>query len=323
MDAVARLPATLSPPDPEQSLAYFVEVYLALEVAASRSPLTQVAKQRDLKLFADWFVETNKTGNIARWLRRDTRQFLDQLGRVSRPTTVNRRLATLKHFAKFCLRLGAFTVGDPTEHFPDLPCAPPRPRSLTRTQLIRLYRAADALSRVRSHRRAMPVRDRAILWVLAQTGMRVASLCALDRMQVDGHYLRGVGGKGVRKQDHFLPQQAWQALQVWLEERGGEAGALFWSFAQHRLDRSDVAQALRRIADQANLGVPESERIRLHPHLLRHTVAQELCDRHGESFAIEKLGHSSARYIRRYLRRPVEREEQMLEEALAETHLFP
>ena len=78
-----------------------------------------------------------------------------------------------------------------------------------------------------------------------------------------------------------------------------------------------MAQALRRIADQANQGVAEGERIRVSPHVLRHTVAQELCDHHGESFAIEKMGHSSGRYIRRYLRRSPEVEEKMLEEALA------
>lgn len=316
MDAVARLPATLSPPDSERSLSYFMEVYLALEVAAARSPHTQAAKQRDLKLFADWFLETNKTGNISRWLRRDTRQFVDQLSRLSRPTTVNRRLATLKHFAKFCQRLGAFTAGDPTDRVAELPYETIRPRSLNRVQLLRLYEAANTLSRVRTHRHAMPIRDRAILWVLSQTGMRVASLCALDLSQLDGRYLRGVQSKGVRKQDHFMPQQARDALQNWLDLRGTEPGPLFWSFSRRRMDRSDVAQSLRRIADQANLGLPESEQISISPHMLRHTVAQELCDRHGESFAIEKLGHSSGRYIRRYLKRSTEVEERMLEEAL-------
>lgn len=316
MEALARLPSALNAPNPEQSLLYYVEVYLALEVAAARSPHTQAAKHRDLKIFVEWFLETNQHGNIAAWLRRDTRAFLDALGKDSRPSTVNRRLATLKHFAKFCTRLGAFPLGDPTERIGEMPTEPLRPRSLTKAQLYQLYKAADTLCQIRTHRHAMPQRDRAVLWVLAQTGMRVASLCVLDRSSLDGKYLRGVPGKGSRRQDHFLPAQAREALESWVTMRGNEEGALFWSFSKKRMDRSDVAQALRRIADQANVGVAESERVRISPHMLRHTVAQELCDRHGESFAIEKLGHSSSRYIRRYLKRPAEVEEKMLEEAL-------
>jgi site-specific recombinase XerC len=163
----------------------------------------------------------------------------------------------------------------------------------------------------------MPVRDRAILWVLAQTGMRVGSLCAVNLGQLEERYLRGVCGKSNKKQDCFLPQQSREALCSWLEQRGDTPGPLFWSYTQRRMDRSDVAQALRRIADQANLGREEAEKIRISPHILRHTVAQELCDQHGERFAVEKMGHSSARYIRRYVRRSAETEERMLEEALA------
>jgi integrase/recombinase XerC len=294
-----------------------MEVYLALEVAASRSTHTQVAKQRDLLLFEEWLKKNSQTGDIARWQRRDTRMFLEQQSRLHRPATVNRRLATLKHFSKFCMRIGAFPVGDPTERIMEIPYDPPRPRSLSKSQLQRMYDASDRLSEVRIHRHAMPVRDRAILWVLSQTGMRVASLCALDLSQVDGKYLRGVIGKGSRKQDHFLPQQARDALQKWLDMRGDSGGPLFWSFSKRRMDRSDVAQSLRRIGDEANRGVGEGERIHISPHVLRHTVAQELCDRHGENFAIEKMGHSSGRYIRRYLKRSTEVEERMLEEALS------
>jgi integrase/recombinase XerD len=316
MEALARLPGALAAPVPENSLLHYVELYLALEVAAARSTHTQAAKQRDLKIFVEWFLEQNQHGNIAKWLRRDTRAFLDQLGRESRPSTVNRRLATLKHFAKFCLRLGAFPLGDPTERIGEVPTEPLRPRSLNKVQLYQLYKAADTLCQIRRHSHAMPQRDRAILWVLAQTGMRVASLCALDLKNLNAKYLRSVPGKGARRQDHFLPAQAREALEGWQALRGEEEGPLFWSFSHKRMDRSDVAQALRRIADQANVGVPDSEKISISPHMLRHTVAQELCDRHGESFAIEKLGHSSSRYIRRYLKRPAEQEEKMLEEAL-------
>jgi site-specific recombinase XerD len=315
MDAVSRV--TLSPPDSERSLLYWIEVYLALEVAAYRSPHTQTAKKRDLTLFADWFLTNHPRMDIAQWSRRETSQFLERLRPENRPATINRRLATLKHFAKFCQRLGTFVEGDPTENIEDLPCEPARPRSLSRLQLSRLYQAAEALLQAPVRRHAMPLRDRAILWTLAQTGMRVTSLCALELSQFDGRYLRGVQSKGTKKQDHFLPQQAQRALEGWLAQRGAEPGPLFWSISRRRMDRSDVAQSLRKIADRANLGIPESERIQVNPHLFRHTVAQELCDRHGESFAVEKLGHSSPRYIRRYLRRPAELEEKMLEEALA------
>lgn len=260
-------------PDPECSFRNYMEVYLALEVAASRSVYTQAAKQRDLQLFEEWLQKAQHTGNITRWRSRDTKMFLEQQSTIHRPATVNRRLATLKHFAKFCLRLGAFTGGDPTERITGLPYEAPRPRSLTKKQLQRMYDAAEVLGRNRRHPHAMPVRDRAILLVLAQTGMRSVSICTLDLSQVDGKYLRGVAGKGSKKQDYFLPQLARDALQAWLEMRGPNPGPLFWSFSKRRIDRSDVAQILMRIAEEANRGVDESERIRISPHVLRHTVA--------------------------------------------------
>lgn len=306
----------LSPKDPVHGLLHYLELYLTLEVAASRSPHTQQAKQRDLKVFVEWFYEAKGDGNMARWIRKDTQAYLHTLGKKNRPSTVNRRLATLKHFAKFCTRIGAFPLGDPTERISEVPREPLRPRSLSRAQMAHLYAAADQLCRTRTHQTALPKRDRAILWVMAQTGMRVASLTALDRRHYDGRYLRNVPCKGAHWQDHFLPQAARDALDAWLAQRGSTAGPLFWSCTENRLDRVDITAIFNRIVTTANETLPEAERFKMSPHMLRHTVAQELCDKFGESFAIEKLGHTSRAYIQRYLKRPADIEERMLEEAL-------
>ena len=70
----------------------------------------------------------------------------------------------------------------------------------------------------------------------------------------------------------------------------------------NRLRREDVQDILNGIAAQANSTLPESQQIRITPHVLRHTMLRKVAEEHGVQYAMELSGHTSSRYICRYVK---------------------
>ena len=67
-----------------------------------------------------------------------------------------------------------------------------------------------------------------------------------------------------------------------------------------RLNQSDVYVALKRIAAHANATLPEEERIKIHPHLLRHTFLKRVATKQDIRAAREVSGLKSDKYLWRY-----------------------
>jgi integrase len=68
-----------------------------------------------------------------------------------------------------------------------------------------------------------------------------------------------------------------------------------------------IAQAqmfliLQRAAHQANAHLPAGERLKVSPHVLRHTFLRKLAEEKGVQYAKETAGHKSDRYIWRYVK---------------------
>jgi integrase/recombinase XerD len=80
------------------------------------------------------------------------------------------------------------------------------------------------------------------------------------------------------------------------EERGQGAGPLFTTRNGNRLRREDAEDILNGIAAQATSTLPEEQRIRLTPHVLRHTMLRRVAEEHGIQYAMELSGHTSSRY---------------------------
>ena len=86
-------------------------------------PRTTVdAKRRDLELFLDYFGNTLLSDNLDDWTKSSTRGFIRWLateandGSSYAATSVNRTLATVRHFAKFIANREGFRYGDPMEY---------------------------------------------------------------------------------------------------------------------------------------------------------------------------------------------------------------
>ncbi len=61
-------------------------------------------------------------------------------------------------------------------------------------------------------------------------------------------------------------------------------------------------KALQRVAEQANSHRPDGEKIKVSPHVLRHTFLRKLAEEKGVHYAKEASGHRSDRYIWRYVK---------------------
>ena len=87
-------------------------------------------------------------------------------------------------------------------------------------------------------------RDRTLLLLMVQTGLRVSELTALDCGDVElatGAHVR-IHGKGRRQRSTPLREDTVTVLQAWLRERGGDdRQPLFPSNRNRRLSRDTVA----------------------------------------------------------------------------------
>jgi integrase/recombinase XerD len=300
----------------QDSLAVWFTLYVELEAGAN-SENTQKAKKADLQAFLDYFSKVAGSDHPDQWTRSVTGGFLRHLEKKEkrRPTTINRMLATVRHAARWIHAKRPFLAGDPTERIADLAEDEPEWKGLSDLEVTRLKSAAEQLVRLKARKNQQPLKSNAVLLVLLGTGLRVSELVSCDLSQYQGKHLQNVKRKGRKvSRSVFLPKDAREALERYIEkERGKEEGPLFMTRNGNCLRREDVADILNGIAAQANATLPEGQRIRLTPHVLRHTMLRKVAEEHGVQYAMELSGHTSSRYIWRYVKPPRERLEEVME----------
>ena len=140
-------------------------------------------------------------------------------------------------------------------------------------------------------------RDRALLLVGIQTGLRVSELIGLRRDDVvlgTGAHVR-CEGKGRKERCTPLRQEVVEVLAQWLRECPAEpATPAFPSSRGGPLSRDAVERLVARHQRSAEGRCPSLKRKRVTPHVLRHTAAMQLL-RHGidRSVIALWLGHES------------------------------
>ena len=160
-------------------------------------------------------------------------------------------------------------------------------------------------------------RDRALLVVAVQTGLRVSELISLRREHVvlgTGAHLR-CEGKGRKERCTPLRQEAVGVLAQWLRERPAEpATPVFPSSRGGPLSRDAVERLVGRHRDTAAEPCPSLRRKRVTPHVLRHTAAMQLL-RHGVDRSVIALwlGHESVETTQMYLHADLRLKEEALE----------
>jgi site-specific recombinase XerD len=165
-------------------------------------------------------------------------------------------------------------------------------------------------------------RDRTLLTVAIQTGLRVSELIGLRWQQVTvgtAAHLR-CEGKGRKQRCTPLRRDAVAVLAAWLrEQRGQPQDPVFPSTRGTPLSRDAVEQLLAKHVATAQEHCPSLQRKNISAHTLRHTAAMELLQ-HGVDRTVIALwlGHESVETTQMYLQASV----RMKEQALARTTPF-
>lgn len=179
----------------------------------------------------------------------------------------------------------------------------PGGRALQREEIRGLFAVCDA------DRGSAGLRDAALLGVILGCGLRRSEAVALSYESIVAveRALR-VLGKGNKERMAYIPDGAWQRLQLWVDQVRGEApGALFTRIRRH----DDVTAD--RLTDQAVYHILQVRRqqaglAQCSPHDLRRTFATALLD-NGEDLITVKdaMGHASVTTTQKYDRRGEER----------------
>ncbi|HEX8758586.1 MAG TPA: tyrosine-type recombinase/integrase [Pseudonocardiaceae bacterium] len=119
-------------------------------------------------------------------------------------------------------------------------------------------------------------RDRALLALMVQTGVRVSELVGLRMRDVHlgtGRHIR-VLGKGRKKRATPLTGEVAALLHQWITERGGEPDDPLFPTCQGRpLSRHTVGLLVGKHTETAAVNCPSLNTKRVTPHVLRHTAA--------------------------------------------------
>jgi site-specific recombinase XerD len=148
-------------------------------------------------------------------------------------------------------------------------------------------------------------RDRALLTLAIQTGLRVSELIGLDCGDVvfgTGAHVR-CEGKGRKQRSVPLTAPAQAALTEWLTERAGRPhDPLFTTRTGRRLSRDAIERRVALHAATAAERCPSLLGKHLHPHALRHSCAMSLLQAGVDTTVIALwLGHADVRSTQPYL----------------------
>ncbi len=241
------------------------------------------------------------------------REFLSALyQRENRKSSVARKLASLRSFMRFLVVQGVLSNN------PAKVVATPRrtkmlPEYLSLDDVIQLIETPEGLT-------PQGKRDRAILELLYATGLRVGELVGLDMEDIDfGEGLIKVLGKGRKERIVPFGNKAQEALLDYLQAKealcfkavkaSDHTGTSLHRAKRHRASGAAVFLNRRggRLTTRSIWNIVDrqirrmAQRIKAHPHTLRHTFATHLLNAGADLRSIQELlGHESLSTTQKY-----------------------
>lgn len=177
-------------PYQEESLYAWVRLYLETQV--SGAPLkTQQAKRRDLEQFTRFYVDTTGSVDLDAWTPAMTKHFQESMvktisavtGKPYSHTTINRMMATLRHFGRWVQQQRPLFMSNPFIGIKDKRVEEPVWNGLTAEQIDLLKAACE--ERINACKKSIqnPYLEAAVFYLLLQTGLRESELIALNMGQ--------------------------------------------------------------------------------------------------------------------------------------------
>ncbi|MDQ3677217.1 MAG: site-specific integrase [Actinomycetota bacterium] len=229
-------------------------------------------------------------------------RFLDHLetDRGNSPRTRNLRLTAIRSLFKYA----ALRHPEHANLIARVLSIPPK-RHQKRTVTFLTGSEARALIDAPDRSRWEGRRDRALLTLAIQSGLRVSELISLDCGDValgTGAHVR-CEGKGRKQRAVPLTAPAQAVLATWLTERAGRPhDPLFCTRTGRRLSRDAIEQRVSTHAATATQRCASLTAKQLHPHVLRHSCAMSLLQAGVDTTVIALwLGHADVRSTQPYL----------------------
>ena len=161
-------------------------------------------------------------------------------------------------------------------------------------------------------------RDRALLLLAVQTGLRVSEMVGLNCEDLvlgnEAPYVR-CHGKGRKERLTPLRKQTTTVLRDWLRERDGRSSEpLFPNARGGRLSRDGVEHLLAKHVATTSAQCSSLQTKRVSPHVLRHSAAMDLLQ-HGVDRSVIALwlGHESVQTTEVYIHADMKLKEKVLE----------
>ncbi len=148
-------------------------------------------------------------------------------------------------------------------------------------------------------------RDRAMILLTVQTGLRVSELIGLNCGDItlgDGAHVR-CEGKGRKQRSVPLTTVTDTVMRTWIAERaGGTHEPLFPTRTGRRLSRDAIERLITKHAATASTHCATLLTKNVHPHVLRHSCAMSLLHANVDTTVIALwLGHVDVRSTQVYL----------------------
>ena len=272
------------------------------------SPGTQRWYLKRLEMFCSWCAEQGL--ELEHLKRKGIATYLDQLkttpsaytGKIRSSATIHGHARAIRAFLNFCAK------DDDLQHVLSSPTVKnvPMPRiekklieTLTDEHIHAMFAACD-----KEFLPHLVVRDRAILSLLLDTGIRASELCGLTLdcvfLRQDDAFIK-VFGKGSKWREVGLGTQARTALHRYITRHrhaSREEQHVFIGRFKNPLLVDGLKQLLYRLAEFAHL-----EGARVSAHIWRHTYAMQYLKNGGDVYKLSRLmGHEHVGITELYLK---------------------
>jgi integrase/recombinase XerC len=297
-----------------ETLASWIEKYLDyLRYQRNASPHTLRNYASDLQQFLSHLTagpggEERPAPDLAQIDNLTIREFLGALyQKKNRKSSVARKLATIRSFMKYLSRQEAIQV-----NYAKSVSSPKQesrlPDFMTIDSVAELVEAPDISS-------DKGKRDRAILELLYAAGLRVSELVGLNLGDISlSEELVRVVGKGRKERIVPFGRRALESLNAYLQVRGNlskrrkpsgkgipEGEAVFLNSRGGRLTSRSIWDIVDYYIGQL------AQKLRVHPHTLRHTFATHMLNAGADLRTIQELlGHESLSTTQKYTHVSVE-----------------